>query len=90
MAQARQEGGVSVENKAYIKARNKLIPKAVEFANKEAGARGPKGTNEQRAQKWNVAFHNKMNSLWLDHVNAKKKVVKCAQEAHKKRRQRKK
>lgn len=49
-----------MQNAEYVAQRNALIPSAVAFANRKAGA-NPQ-SNENR-DAWNKAFHAKMNDL---------------------------
>ena len=53
----------------YIKARNKLIPKAEDIANKQCGAKC-KGKSVKAREAWggawNRTFHDAMNRLWRE------------------------
>jgi len=49
-----------MQNAEYVTQRNALIPSAVAFANKKAGA-NPQSHADREA--WNKAFHAKMNDL---------------------------
>ena len=49
-----------MQNAEYVTQRNALIPSAVAFANKKAGA-NPQSNADRDT--WNRAFHGKMNDL---------------------------
>jgi hypothetical protein len=54
-------------NWVYEAARNSLIPEAKKYATKVSGARPAKNNvvkYELWCDKWNLAFHSKMNTLW--------------------------
>jgi hypothetical protein len=52
------------EGQAYVVERNKLIPQAVQLANKLYGKRCDKEESKEIfAQNWNRCFHGEMNRL---------------------------
>ncbi|MCP4585372.1 hypothetical protein [Pseudoalteromonas sp.] len=49
----------------YVKDRNKLIPIAEDYANEIAGPEfNGEGESMEWVNKWNQAFHTKMDYLW--------------------------
>ncbi len=59
-------------DKDYIQERDKLIPAAVERANKEFGAHGPGGkdikANMAYAANWSRVYHAEVSRLWRERV----------------------
>jgi hypothetical protein len=52
-------------NEKYIASRNLLISQAVKYANRRIRPKSTKGWKD----KWNYAFHSKMNELWREQNN---------------------
>lgn len=69
-----KEGGEIMVDKEYVRARNKLIPEAERFANQKAGRHYWGKTAPGWADKWNKAFHSKMEILARSLVAAGRKA----------------